>query len=891
MARTYPNVNTLWAHVLVDELARCGLRYCVVSPGSRSTPLAVAVADHPDITDFSVLDERSAAFFALGLAKRSGLPVALVCTSGTAAANYLPAVCEASHAHVPLIVLTADRPPHLQAAGAPQTMDQLKLYGDQVRWFHNVAQPEADEFKLRSLRSTACHAVAVATGTDGGPVHLNLGFRKPLEPVEDPAGIPVDFFDVPGPGLDGRPDGRPFTGYRNCLRDGYQQIIEELADELRRHTRIMIVAGPDATGGSYAGAVNAFAAENGIPVLAEANSQLRSGESGEWILGAAGLFLRNERCRAIAEPTMILRFGSAATVKPVQDFLATPGPLQVVISRHGERIDPDFTAAYRIVTDETALLDALRTVFARLPIENQRRDWTEALQRMNREAATALRRELNARDDMFEGHVYHDLVTVLPAGSAMFVSNSMPVRDLETFLPELPPGITIWCNRGLNGIDGVTSSAMGIARAGRGHTVLVTGDVAFLHDLGGLPIARRADVDMTIVVVNNNGGEIFGTLPIGHFEPVFTRHFQTPHGMTMRHAADLVGATYFPVRDRAAFSAAVRESTDRGGLNIVEVLLPERAGIPSRKAVFAGIGTSLDALAEDLTTGLQDYADSPAGFPLAVHRVRHGDDAIPLVLLHGFSRDARMWSALASMLDTPSGILAVDLMGHGSSPSPAFELRPDAWTIEYNAERLFEALQRSGVGHCHLAGYSMGGRVAMHAALQHPERFYSLALISASPGIEDAEERARRLDADQRLADNLEKDGLEAFVEAWLRSPIFEGIRRLGPAAVHAARAERLRQSARGLAASLRGMGQGAQSPLWGSLRALTMPVLLVAGSHDEKYRAYGDIMRTLIPRARLEIITDAGHDVAAESPRALADAMNAFLGTRRGRSSPDEHG
>jgi 2-succinyl-5-enolpyruvyl-6-hydroxy-3-cyclohexene-1-carboxylate synthase len=883
MTSTIPNVNTLWARVLVDELARCGVRHCVVSPGSRSTPLAIAFAEHPDITDFSVLDERSAAYFALGLSKRSGRPCALVCTSGTAAANYLPAICEAGQAHVPLLVFTADRPAHLHDSSAPQTMDQLKLYGDHVRWFLNVAQPEADDFKLRSLRSTICHAVAVASGMNSGPVHLNIGFRKPLEPVEDPRGegsVPEAFLAEPGLGMSGRPDGHPYTRYWNCSKNGYAQASRLLTNLLRRQRRILIVAGPDENGRSYAKALLRFVEATGIPVFAEAMSQLRSGVDENPFLGGAGLFLRNGRCRAMASAHLILRLGDAATLKPVQDFLSDPKiGMQIVIGMREERIDPDFTATHRIVADEAILLELLSDECARRPLRGFDYEWAAALFAVEQASIEALHRELESRVEMFEGHVYHDTAAILPQGAALCVSNSMPVRDLETFVPRLPARVSVWCNRGLNGIDGVTSTAFGVARSQDGRVVLVTGDVAFLHDLGGLLIAARAGVSATVVVVNNNGGEIFGTLPIGHFEPIFTRHFLTPHGITLRHAAELAGAAYEAADNRDVLRIALEDSFERRGLSIIEVRTPERAGIPARKEIFTAISASLDVIVAELPEHLALPPPSFPQFPLAWHTLRDAvGEKVPVVCIHGFSRDARMWDSLIPLLEDGFPVFAVDLMGHGASPAPKDDVFPEAYSVEYNTARLFDALGDAGIERCHLIGYSMGGRVALHAAAQEPASFASLILLSASPGIEDPGERAQRLSSDHRLAAEIERDGLEIFVDAWLRTPAFSTLHLRGAEFLHQAKEERMRQNSRGLAGALRGMGQGTQLPLWAMLRSLAMPVQLVAGAHDGKYHALCEIMRTLIPDARLHVVEDAGHDLVAESAIEVATVINEFL-------------
>jgi len=557
---TAPNRNALWAETLVDELAAAGVGAACVAPGSRSTPLVVALADHPDVGTFSILDERSAAYFALGRG-RVGEPTAVVTTSGTATANLHPAVLEADRARVPLLALTADRPPELQDSGANQTVDQTALYGDAVRWFRELAEPEADDRKLRSLRTTAARAVAEATGVPAGPVHLNVPFRKPLEPVEVPGDVPADLADRASLSAEGR-DG-PYvrtTRGEPRLDDG---AVATVADALSAAERPVLVAGPADPPADGVDELPALAAELGAPLLADPLSGLRFGEHVPEtpVVGAYDAALAGP---GLPDPDVVFRVGASPTSKPLRQYLRDADARQFLVDPAGGWREAAFTA--------TDLLAAAPGPLAAALVDrvtgSAAAGWVERFREVGERHWELL---ADARDTRFEGGVLADVARLAPDPATVVVSNSMPVRELDRFGEPRAAELTTLANRGASGIDGVTSTALGAGSAGEDPLVLVTGDLAYYHDMNGLLSVARCGVDATIVLINNDGGGIFHMLPIAEFDPPFTDQFVTPHGLEFAPTGELYDLGFRRVDGRDAFREAFAEAAPAEGTQVLEV--------------------------------------------------------------------------------------------------------------------------------------------------------------------------------------------------------------------------------------------------------------------------------------------------------------------------------
>ncbi|WP_049997496.1 2-succinyl-5-enolpyruvyl-6-hydroxy-3-cyclohexene-1-carboxylic-acid synthase [Halococcus sediminicola] len=581
----WPNRNTLWAEVFVDELAAQGVSAVCVAPGSRSTPLTVAFADHPAIEVFSHLDERSMGFFALGRAKRTGDPTPLLSTSGTATANFHPAVIEANQARIPLVVLTADRPPELRDSGANQTVDQQKLYGSAVRWYHDLPEPEADGRKLRSLRVTAARALAASTGTPAGPVHLNVPFRKPLEPVPVSGDVPDDFEREAPLGATGR-DG-PFVHIRQgrpALDDG---TLSRVADALAVD-RGLLIAGPSTD--LDAAAIAALAEQTGFPILADPLSGLRFGPqlADTLVCGGYDSYLDVD---GWPDPETVLRVGASPTSKVLRRYLRNgareAGTRQFLVDPAGEWREATFTASDLLVTDPNRLA---RDLAGRVE--------TGASDEWRDRFATAERRYWDLLDDahdeeFFEGTISNDVLAAAPDPATVFVSNSMPVRDADRFGEPHDGDLTVLGNRGASGIDGILSTGLGAGSATDDPLILVLGDVAYYHDMNGLLALSRCGVDATIVLVNNDGGGIFRMLPIAEFESVFEQ-FETPHGLDFAPIGELYGFEFVRADDRATFLDAYRASLGSDGTQVIEVTFDSARSHRFREVVHERVLDTFD---------------------------------------------------------------------------------------------------------------------------------------------------------------------------------------------------------------------------------------------------------------------------------------------------------
>src|SRR5215210_5293204 len=511
-------INRTYAplQALVEELVRCGMTHAVTSPGSRNAPIALTLAAHDGLQTVSVLDERSAGFMALGMAKVSGRPVAVTCTSGTAAANLHPAVCEAWEARVPLILLTADRPPELREVGAGQSIDQLNLYGSAAKWFAEVGSHEPSRATAVHHRALGCRAYWTAAGARPGPVHLNFPLREPLAPIAE---------ELNSDDWMGRPDSRPWVERREHSSAPDAHDVQLLAERAAASPRGAIVCGPG--GGELAAPVARLAARAGWPVLAEPSSGLRCGEHDRsHVVAHYDLLLRSEAFAATHLPQLTLRTGDTPTSKPLRAWLE--GAPQAVIDPHAAWHEPSRMAELVLETAPGAACDALA---AALEMRSHEPDpaWLSGWL-----AADALvPAELARSEDPFEPKLLASLEPRLPGDALVWVSSSMPIRDVEACFPQSAKSLRFLANRGANGIDGVVSSAAGAALASGRPTFLLIGELALVHDLGGLLAARQAGAELTIVCLNNGGGGIFDFLPVAqHAEPrLYEQHIATPAGV------------------------------------------------------------------------------------------------------------------------------------------------------------------------------------------------------------------------------------------------------------------------------------------------------------------------------------------------------------------------
>lgn len=573
MLKDWANGNELWADVLVETLRRKGVDYAVTCPGSRNSPLIFALARNPLIEAIPILDERSAAFFALGLAKRTGKPVAITCTSGSAVANFFPAVVEASESGFPLLLLTADRPPELQDCAAGQTIDQVKFFGGYVRKQHQLALPE--NRLLRYLRETVSACVDATLLPAAGPVHLNIPFRDPLIPISD------ENFQS------------PFTeeSYRTFF-DGLaeteipKQIKVRLSKETVKASRGLVVVGPCSPINEETWCENLadFSNELGWPVLSDALNPVRSNASlFQSLVCGYEFVIRNEELKQELEPEEVIVVGEFPTCKVLRDWLTGLDANVTLLSNRFRNLDPTHSKATRLPIDfelDSPYVENLG--FGAAYCER----WLD----LDQQISEALQRRFENLDGIVEPKAAWELSHVLPEWSSLCISNSMPPRDMEFYFPPRNSPLSLYSSRGANGIDGILSTAMGVAHEGE-PTYLLTGDLALLHDSNGALIAKQLKGSLTIILINNSGGGIFQLLPVSRFEDVFEKHWGTDQEIDFENWARTYGIAYERIESWDQFREVIPNPPL--GIRLLEVRTDRKVDVAYRKTWFREIVQSL----------------------------------------------------------------------------------------------------------------------------------------------------------------------------------------------------------------------------------------------------------------------------------------------------------
>lgn len=554
--------------LLVDELARAGMRHACITPGSRSTPLALALERHPAVTVHVHIDERSSSYFALGIARATGLPVVAACSSGTAVANHLPAVVEASMARLPLIVLTADRPPELHDAGANQTIDQTRMFGVYTRWFADAGVPAEGEDAARYWRSLGARAAALALSPPPRPVHINLPYREPLVPE----GATVSLGDA----TPGRQDGAPWHGAVSSQQPLDPADVAALRDVLGRAPRVAVVAGGTRR---PAARLARLCADVGWPLLAEPASNIRRPHAS---LAAAELLVADAPFRDAHRADLVVRVGAAPTTRAMQAFVAQAGRLVVVDPDHID-LDPTRSAELSLRVDPDVLADALRHAGRPRPSDAWRKSWAGP----DAAVRAGVDELLDAGDEPFEGRIARDVAAYAGDGGALFAGSSMPVRDLAVYMAPHET-LRVLANRGASGIDGSVSSALGIAAVTQPAVALI-GDLALLHDASALLWSTRGSARLTVVVIDNDGGGIFNLLPQASALPheEFERLFGTPHGsgVDLESFARAAGAGYQRVTAAHELHAAMASTRSATGVQLIHVIVDRARSAVQRAAV------------------------------------------------------------------------------------------------------------------------------------------------------------------------------------------------------------------------------------------------------------------------------------------------------------------
>lgn len=584
MKTAVPNINYFWATLLMEELYRCGVRSIGIAPGSRSSPLAEAAASHGRLNIFVYPDERILGFRMLGEAKASGRPTVVVTTSGTAATNLFPAVAEASHSGIPLIAITADRPPELRDCGANQATDQVKLFGAFVRFFADLPVPTS-EIAPAFVLSTADAAVRAAMGAAPGPVHLNAMFREPLAPTE--RAFPQRKL---ARALGDWPDSdQPWIAHESV--GAAVECAEAVVEKIAKAKRGIILAGALTPGAARA--VEALAAHLNWPLLPDIQSGLRLGVRADAVISHADALLASEHFASGADCDLLLQFGSRFVTRR---FLALAGNERIrermIVDDAPGRMDPAHRSGLRISSAPAAIAEALRFASAPRASTDWLAPWAQASALVEREWASKVAKS----KEISEPAIASTLSSLLEEGDAWFLGNSLPIRLAATFASARGAPVHVAANRGLSGIDGQIATAVGYA-AGRGRSVtLMLGDLSALHDLGSFALLRTAKTPVIVVVVNNDGGGIFSLLPIAESARHFENVFAAPHGVEFSKAAEMFGVAYAAPKSLAAFTRAWRAARQSGRSAVIEVRTRRADTASEVRKRIAEIAQKLDRL-------------------------------------------------------------------------------------------------------------------------------------------------------------------------------------------------------------------------------------------------------------------------------------------------------
>jgi 2-succinyl-5-enolpyruvyl-6-hydroxy-3-cyclohexene-1-carboxylate synthase len=573
-----PSLNLLWATLIVEELVRSGVGLFCVAPGSRSTPLVAALAANPEAKSLVHFDERGTAFAALGYARATGGPAAWITTSGTAVANGLPALVEASVDGVPLIALTADRPPELRQTGANQTVDQPDIFGDFVRWRFDLPAPDPGIDPAMVL-TTIDQAVYRSRRAPSGPVHLNLMFREPFLP--DPGEEALE-----GP-ASWRASGGPYTRYAVTKPSVNESEIATIRDVLCPVERGLVVAGR-LTSRKQGEAAVRLAGSLGWPLLPDIGSQVRLGSGSSSVVAHYDALLANEAFARAHAPEAVLHVGGRALSKRLEKFVADNRPTPYVVVRENPfRLDPGHRVTYSVETDVVEFCATLGGV-AEPPRDG---GWLASWRDVSGEIARSLDLLLPETGDLTEPLVARLISRHASEGHALVVANSMPIRDLDTFAAPDGAPLPVAANRGASGIDGTVATAAGFVRGTGEPVTLVIGDLALLHDLNSLAMLR--DLPVTTIVLNNDGGGIFSFLPVAGHRKFFEPYFGTPQSVTFKPAASMFGLGYERPRTAAEFIGAYQTASTCGGSTLIEVKTDREENLALHRELLAEAGRHL----------------------------------------------------------------------------------------------------------------------------------------------------------------------------------------------------------------------------------------------------------------------------------------------------------
>ncbi|MBU2492820.1 MAG: 2-succinyl-5-enolpyruvyl-6-hydroxy-3-cyclohexene-1-carboxylic-acid synthase [Bacteroidetes bacterium] len=557
------NRNILWADLFVKQLAACGVRYVCISPGSRSTPLTFAFAENKNIKKYVLIDERSSAFFALGLAKSSNTPVAVVTTSGTAAAELYPAIIEAYYQRTPLIICTGDRPPKYYNCGANQTINQINLYKNHIRKYYNAGLPSISKSKLLKIKKTAADAFYLSMHDNRGPVHINFPFDKPFEPDS--------YTDKIDSKLLNDISSVNFNGLNNSKLSDIK-IPEKIFQIIRNSDKGIIFCGPGEYDNSFISLLKKFSSKNNFPVFASALSSVRFSKN-KFIVSNFDTFLRSAKFIQNFDPQIIIQFGAAPTTNPALEFFEKSKAKIILVNEFGDLMDPSKNAGTIINLKPESFI---KEFFRKESLKSETKPkvdnkYFNTIKTIDENICEIRRREIFCAEFPFEGRIINEVISLLPDNSNLMISNSMPARDLEYFSEVSDKHIKVFSNRGASGIDGITSTALGIAASSKKQTVLITGDLSFYHDLNGLLGAKNYKVPLVIILINNNGGAIFDMLPISKYQNVFNDYFKTPHTINFSKIVEGYNGNFVNIKNWELFNTEFKKALSLTNFTVLQI--------------------------------------------------------------------------------------------------------------------------------------------------------------------------------------------------------------------------------------------------------------------------------------------------------------------------------
>lgn len=566
MKKVRVNNNYIWTKAFVEQLAALGVYNACISPGSRSTPLAIALAEQKNIKCYVNIDERVSGFFALGLAKATGVSVIVVTTSGTATAELYPAIIEAFQQRVPLIICTADRPRELVNTGSNQTINQWNLYRNHIRWFYNAGKPKMYSAGIKHLQKDAAKAFNICSQKDRGPVHINFPFRKPLEPDSFTDELDKDILKL----IDSPLNSEILLTKKPLVRDS--QTLK-IAERIIKTEKGLIVVGPLNYHPDFISSVKSLSKITGYPVLADGLSHLRfkCSAAEKFILTNYDSFLRSEKFEENHHPEIVLHFGRTSTSTILQTYLGRSGTERFIINEFGDLFDPSRKSKSPIKSDPAVFCESLNNHLKDKDPIREENSWLETFQKADNLTEKIKINSLQKVNLRIEQKIIVDIISLLPTNTNIMVGNSLPVRDFDNFVEKTQKNFKLFFNRGASGIDGVTSTALGIASAEK-PTVLITGDLSFIHDLNALLPAKKYAIPLIVILINNNGGGIFNMLPVSSNKKLFDNYFKTPHNLKIASIVKSFGLNHYFIKTKSDLQTKLKLARQKKSVSVLEIV-------------------------------------------------------------------------------------------------------------------------------------------------------------------------------------------------------------------------------------------------------------------------------------------------------------------------------